>query len=100
MPPRSYTIRPPSNPILQALYLLLGGILLVGAVILGAFVLAFVLAFAVIAVLVFYARVWWLSRRIAGRGGSSGTGRGSGPARSGLLEAEYTVVSERDEKGD
>lgn len=100
MPPRIYTVRPPANPIVQVLYFLVGGILLIGAVILGAFVLAFVLGFAVVAGLIVYARFWWLSRKLAKGRGSSGGGRGGPSSRSELLEAEYTVVSERDERND
>jgi hypothetical protein len=95
MPPRTYTIRPPANPILQVLYFVVGGILLIGAVILGAVVLAFVLGFAIVIGLVIYARVWWFSRKLARRQASSGTGS-SGSSGSDVLEVEYTVVSERD----
>ena len=100
MPPRIYTVRPPANPLLQVLYFLVGGILLIGAVILGAFVLAFVLGFAVVAGLIVYARFWWLSRKLAKQHGSSGPARGGPSSGSELLEAEYTVVSERDERKD
>jgi hypothetical protein len=100
MPPRIYTIRPPGNPILQVLYFLAGGILLIGAVILGAFVLAIVLGFAVVAGLIIYARVWWLSRKLAKERGASRAARGGSSSGSELLEAEYTVVSERDERND
>ena len=97
MPPRTYTIRPPTNPILQALYFVVGGILLIGAVIVGAVVLAFVLGFAIVVGLVVYARVWWLSRKLAGRRGSPSPGR-DGSSGSEVLEVEYTVVSERDQR--
>jgi hypothetical protein len=101
MPPRGYTIRPPSNPVLQVLYIIVGGVLLIGAVIVGAFVLAFVVGFAIIAGLIVYARVWWLSRKLAKRAGSSGSSRGRGGAsKTEALEVEYHVVSERDERGD
>jgi predicted lysophospholipase L1 biosynthesis ABC-type transport system permease subunit len=103
MTPRGYTIRPPSNPVLQALYIVLGGILLIGAVIVGAFVLAFVLGFAIIASLIVYARVWWLSRKLGRDRGSLRPGSGSGAggaSKTEALEVEYTVVSERDERSD
>lgn len=97
MPPRTYTIRPPTNPILQILYFVVGGIVLIGAVIVGAVVLAFVLGFAIVIGLVVYARVWWLSRKLARKGASSGSSPGGGSNRPDVLEVEYTVVSERDE---
>ena len=95
MPTRIYTVRPPSNPILQVLYFLIGGILLIGAVIMGAVILAFVLGIAVIVGIVVYARVWWLNRKY-GRGKTTPT---SATASDGeILEVEYTVVEERDER--
>jgi len=97
MPPRTYTIRPPANLILQVLYFVGGGILLIGAVIVGAVVLAFVLGFAIVIGLVIYARVWWLSRKLVRGQATSGSGPGAGPSGSKVLEVEYTVVSERDE---
>lgn len=99
MPPRSYTIRPPTNPFLQVLYFLIGGVLLIGAIILSAFVLAFVFGFALIVGLIVYARVWWLSRKLARAGGRPESGRG-GSADSETLEVEYTVISERDDRRD
>lgn len=100
MPPRSYTFRPPTNPFIQVLYFLLGGILLIGAVIVGAFVLAFVLGLAVVVGLVVYARVWWLSRKLARTKSSSGPGPGGGSSGSEVLEVEYRVVGERNEQDD
>jgi hypothetical protein len=97
MPPRAYTIRPPTNPILQVLYFLVGGVLLIGAVIVSAFVLAFALGLAIVVGLVVYARVWWLSRKLARAPGPRGTGQGGGSSKSEVLEVEYTVVGERDE---
>jgi hypothetical protein len=80
------------NPLLQALSLLVFGLLLIGAVVMGAVILAVVLGLAVIGALAFYARFWWLSRKMRGsapaRGGESAAGK--------LIEAEYTVVEERD----
>jgi hypothetical protein len=100
MPTRSYTFRPPTNPLLQILYFVLGAILLIGAVIVGAFVLAFVLGLAVVVGLVVYARVWWLSRKLAKTQGSSGSGQGGGSSDSEVLEVEYRVVGERNDRDD
>lgn len=90
MPPRSYNLNLPSNPFLQALYFVLGGVLLIGAVLMGAILLAVGLGVAIVLAIVIYARVWWLSRR-QGKSPGRTTGR-----TSEVLEVEYTVVDERD----
>lgn len=80
------------NPLLQALSLLVFGVLLIGAVVMGAVILAIVLGLAVIGAIVFYLRFWWLRRKLA----RSAPDRGAGSAPGRLIEAEYTVVEQRD----
>lgn len=93
MPPRIYTIGTPQNPFLQVVYFILGGLLLIGAVLMGAVILSFVMALALILGLVVFVRVWWLKRKLGRSRKRSG--------RSGdVLEVEYTVVDERDERND
>jgi len=89
MPPRSYNLNLPSNPILQVLYFVAGGVLLIGAVFMGAILLAVGLGVAICLAVVIYARLWWLSR-------SQGKSSGSARHTSETLEVEYTVVDERD----
>jgi hypothetical protein len=93
MPPRTYTIRGPRNPILQVVYFIIGGLLLIGAVLMGAVILSVALGLAVILGLVIYARVWWLRRKLRQSGRSAEAG-------ADVLEVEYTVVEERDERDD
>ncbi len=97
MPPRSYTFNTPTNPFLQVLYFVIGGIVLIGAVLMGAVILAIALGIALILGLVVYARVWWLGRKLrkAAQDRRSGRGRQAGDE---VLEVEYTVVEERDER--
>jgi hypothetical protein len=80
------------NPLSQALSLLVFGLLLVGAVLMGAVILAVVLGLAVIGAIALYARLWWLRRQM----GRSEPARGARSANGSLIEAEYTVVEERD----
>jgi hypothetical protein len=80
------------NPLLQALSLLVFGLLLIGAVVMGAVILGVVLAFAVIVAIAFYARLWWLRRKLS----RSAAERGAAPAAGKLIDAEYTVVEQRD----
>lgn len=77
----------PENPILQVLVLVMGAVVAVGAIFVGAILLSLFLGLAVIAGLVLYIRLWWLRR-----------GLRSGKSRSRsdrFVEVEYTVVDER-----
>jgi len=95
MAPRNYILTPPTNPVLQALYFIIGGIVLIGAVLMGAVILSLALGVAVIAGIVVYARFWWLRRKLA-RSGRAPDQDPSRPADAEVLEVEYTVVSEDD----
>ena len=77
------------NPILQLAGLILGALVAVGAVLVGAVVLSFIIGFAVLAGLVLFVRLWWLRRRMQ-RSAGGATGR---PGE--IVEVEYTVVKER-----
>lgn len=96
MPTRGYNIRMPSHPLLQVVYVLLGGIVLIGALFMGAVLLAIALGLSLIFGLVVLLRVWWLGR---GRPRPVRPPPAQGrPATGKLLEAEYSVVAERDER--
>jgi uncharacterized iron-regulated membrane protein len=95
---RQFTFGASGNPLLQALSFLVFGVLLIGAVIMGAVVLAVLLGVAVIAALVFSIRLWWLRRKLGGRGPFNGgpqqPGHDPGPAKGArLIEGEYEVIS-------
>ena len=77
----------PENPILQVLVLVMGAVVAVGAIFVGAILLSLFLGLAVIAGLVLYIRLWWLRRR-------SGSGKSRGRSDR-FVEVEYTVVDER-----
>jgi uncharacterized iron-regulated membrane protein len=91
---RQFTFQTSSNPLVQALSLLVFGVLLVGAVIMGAVVLAAIVGFGIIAAAVFYARLWWLKRKLRGRAppGAGTQQQGSTVRRARLIEAEYEVI--------
>ena len=87
---------------MQLAGLVVGAVVAVGAILLGAVVLAFILGSAVIAGLALYIRLLW-SRRRRGRSGPQGWGSPRGPRQGGrgrgpegdIVEVEYTVIEER-----
>jgi hypothetical protein len=91
---RRYTLGASGNPIVQGLTLLVVGAAVIGAVLMGAVLLAIVLALGVIAAMVIAARVWWLRRKLGARGGASGSAPSTADPR--LIDAEYTVLEERE----
>jgi hypothetical protein len=95
---RIFMLKGPTNPLLQLVYFVVGGIVLIGAVLMGAVILAFVFGFALVAGLVIWIRLWFLRRAMAKRaGGASGAPGGRPPGQTGdFIEVEYTVVDERD----
>src|SRR5687768_8487582 len=80
------------NPLVQALSLLAFGVVVVTAVMLGAFVLLAALGVALIAFIAFSVRVWWLHRKMRGRGPIDRP-PGPGPPKGiRYIEGEYEVV--------
>ena len=100
MAPRLYTIQTPSNPFLQVLYLLVGGLLLIGAVLMGAVILAIAFGVALVVGLIVYVRVWWLGRKLRRSRGSKPERPDGKSGSEDVLEVEYTVVDERDDRRD
>lgn len=78
------------NPILQIAGLIVGAVVTVGAILVGAVVLSFAIGFAVLAGLVLLVRVWWLRRRME-RAAGPGSRRPTGE----IAGVEYTIVKER-----
>ena len=87
---RLYTLGASGNLIVQIISLLVFGLALIAAVLMGVLVLVFGFGFAVVGAIVFSIRLWWLRRKIAR---SPNAARQPGGR---YIEAEYTVVEERD----
>ena len=97
-----YSFGTSGNPLVQALWIVLGAALLVGAFVMGAVVLTILFALGAVGAAVIAVRVWWLRRKLARAGafdrarpGSESVDAGEGPPPR-LIDAEYTVVAERD----
>jgi hypothetical protein len=79
------------HPVGQLLAMLVMGVVLVGAVIMGAFVVVGLAALFAIGYAVFWVRAWWRWRRL--RGGPPSGGPEPRPAKGiRYLEGEYEVV--------
>jgi hypothetical protein len=89
---RYFTVGTSTNPVMQVLYLLVGGILLIGALLIGSVILAVVLGFALIFGVAIWLRIWWFRRKLGKTPGRRGHRR---DADGEVIEVEYTVVDER-----
>ena len=78
------------NPVLQAVGLIIGAVVTVAAVLVGAVLLSFVVGFVVLMGLLMYARVWWARRCHKKTLGGSADG-----TPTDIVNVQYTVVKER-----
>jgi hypothetical protein len=91
------------NPLSRLLAGILAVLALAGAFFFGVFVLGLVAGLGLIAWLVFSIRMWWLRKKFAGNlGGMGGMDsqnreQDAGADNGDIIEAEYTVVSRKDE---
>lgn len=93
------------NPLSRLLAAVLAGLALAGAFFFGVFILAFAAGIGLIAWLIFSIRLWWLRKkgRFSGPGQASssgspqGQGSVSGESDRDVIDAEYTVVSRRED---
>lgn len=77
--------RRPQGLLAQVLGVIVGIGVIVDSVVVGAFLLAALLGFALIAGTALMLRLWWLRRRMERRG-----------AEEDVIETEYTVIDARD----
>lgn len=78
------------NPILQAVGLIIGAVVAVAAVLVGAVLLSFIIGFVVLMGMLIYVRAWWARRGIKKAAG----GFTDDPPKD-LVNVQYTVVKER-----
>ncbi|MFQ5635870.1 MAG: hypothetical protein ACE5G3_11150 [Gammaproteobacteria bacterium] len=79
--------RNPPNPLVQIMGFLAAVAAFVLAVVIGGLVLAALVGFVLLSVVAFYARLWWLRRKLDGsaRGGVTGD-------PDDVVDAEYRVI--------
>ena len=82
------------NPLVQGLSLLVGAVLLVGAIVLGAFLLAIAIGVGLVLALIFMARVWWIRRKLERAGRSGAPPRRPDEQEGRVIEVEYTVIDD------
>ncbi len=98
-----YIAPPPMNPLSRLLAGILAVLALAGAFFFGIFILGLVAGLGLIAWLVFSIRMWWLRKKFTGNSGGMGgmgsqnRGQDAGADSGDIIEAEYTVVSRKDE---
>ena len=96
---------PPMNPLSRLIAAVVGVLVLAGAFFFGLLVLAVVVGLGALAWLFFRIRMWWLRRTLAGQaagqhqagGPGKQHGQGSESREGDVIDAEYTVVSRRDD---
>lgn len=89
---RYYISPPPANPLARLLAGVLAVLALAGAFFFGVVVLAFAVGLGLVAWLFLWIRMWWLRRNLPVE--TPGPEERSGD----VIDAEYTVVSRRDEE--
>lgn len=84
-----YISPPPASPLARIIASLFAAVAIVLAIVFGLFVLAAAVGLGLLAWLGLVIRAWWLRRK-----GVAAPGK-SRPGDSGVIEAEYKVVSRR-----
>jgi hypothetical protein len=98
-----YLASPPLNPVTRILAGLLAVLALVGAFFFGVIVLVLALGLGALAWLVLALRMWWLRRQWQRRGVSTGYRQAAAPGgadrqRNDAIDADYEVISPREEE--
>lgn len=88
---------PASNPLANALVVIVGVVVIAVSFILGVVALVALLAAAVVLAAVIGIRVWWLNRRLRARSRDRSNRPGNSDSGTEIIEGEYRVVEyERD----
>jgi predicted lipid-binding transport protein (Tim44 family) len=97
----SYISPPPRNPLSAILAGIVGVVVMVGAFMLGFVALVVALAIGALIGAAIYVRVWWAKRQLAKQGidldSANPFSNHASPSQGDSLEAEYTVISKKQE---
>jgi len=95
-----YINPPPGNPLTRIIAAIIGVFILAGAFIVGTAALLIIAGLAVIAGLALWLRVAWIKRQLRKRGVDFGRPSGTQADKGDVIDAEYTVVSVKDDRRD
>jgi len=91
---------PPGNPLTRIVAAIIGVFVLAGAFIIGTATLLVIAGLAIIAGLVLWLRVAWIKRQLLKRGVDFSKPAGPLPDKGDVIDAEYTVISVKDDRRD
>ena len=97
-----YINPPPQGPLTRIIAAIIAALMLVGAFMIGMVALLFIAGAGLIAGLAIWLRVIWIKRQLRKNGVNLDAGRNPSAANPAnktghVIEAEYTVISEREE---
>ena len=99
-----YISPPPQSPLTRFIAAIIGVFVLAGALILGTVAFVVVAGIGLVAGLAIWLRVAWIKHRLRKSGVDFGTKPGAGPgpkkASGDIIDAEYTVVSVKENQQD
>ena len=93
-----YISPPPQNPIMRILTAIIAVFILAGAFMLGMAALLVVAGVGLVAGIVIWLRVAWIRRKLQKNGIDLGVTKQAPPSTGHTIDAEYTVVSEQQDK--
>lgn len=93
-----YISPPPQNPVTRIITAIIGVFVLAGAFMVGMAALAVVAVVGLIAGIMIWIRVAWFKRQLQKNGVDLGMSNNVPPSSGHIIDAEYTVISERQDQ--
>lgn len=94
-----YISPPPQNPLTRIISAIIAVFVLAGAFMLGIVALLVVAGVGMIAGIIIWLRVLWIKRQLQKNGVDLGVSTDAPTTSGHIIDAEYTVVSERPDQG-
>ena len=95
-----YINPPPQNPLSRIIAAIIAVFVLVGSVMIGMAALLVVAGVGLVAGIAIWLRVAWIKRRLQKSGVNLDINMGKPPKSGQVIDAEYTVITDRDEHKD